>query len=235
LHTRLLAPFFALNVAAACACALELGVPAEAIVERMASFSPLPGRFEVVRTSDGPTFILDTLKAPFYTLGSAFSAFGALPAKRKRIVVGQISDAKKPKQTYRDAYKVAREAADQVLMVGDWSHRSQASEEDIASGRFHAFQEPLDVLRLLEATATPDDLILIKGSTSQHLERIALAWDRDVRCWKANCGLRIPCRTCGLYDHPFESHKRLRRKANRRKQFSKLVQWLPSIRTAAKS
>lgn len=235
LRTRLLAPFFAWNVAAACACALELGVPAEAIVERVASFSPVPGRFELVRTADGPTFILDTVKAPFYTLGLAISAFGALPAKRKRIVIGQISDSKAPKKTYRDAYKVAREAADQVLMVGDWSHRSQAGEEDIASGRFHAFQEPVDVFRLLRDIATPDDLILLKGSTNQHLERIALAWDEDVRCWKGVCGLSTPCRTCGLYAHPFESHKRLRRQAKRRKQLSKLVQWLPSIGSGTRS
>ena len=77
LRTQLLAPFFAWNVAAACACALELGVPAETIVGRTESFSPVPGRFEVVRTSDGPTFILDTVKAPFHTLGSAFSARAA--------------------------------------------------------------------------------------------------------------------------------------------------------------
>jgi UDP-N-acetylmuramoyl-tripeptide--D-alanyl-D-alanine ligase len=235
LRTRLLAPFFAWNVAAACACALELGVPAEAIVERTATFSAVPGRFEVVPTPGGPTFILDTVKAPFYTLDLAFSAFGALPAKRKCIVIGQISDSKNPRKTYRDAYKAAREAADRVLMVGDWSHRSQASEEDIASGRFHAFQEPADVFRLLKDTATPDDLIFIKASTTQHLERIALAWDEDVRCWKANCGLSTPCLACGLYNHPFESHKRLRRKANRRKQFSKLVQWLPSFGAVAKS
>jgi len=37
---------------------------------------------------------------------------------------------------YRDIYRAARLVADQVIFVGDNAHRSKATAEEIAAGRF---------------------------------------------------------------------------------------------------
>jgi UDP-N-acetylmuramoyl-tripeptide--D-alanyl-D-alanine ligase len=36
---------------------------------------------------------------------------------------------------------------------------------------------------------------------------LALAWTHDVKCWIPTCGKKEGCRTCGLFEVPFEKHR----------------------------
>lgn len=76
------------------------------------------------------------------------------------------------------------------MFVGDHSHRSKASRKDRDEGRFLAFATPFEVAEHIRRTATSGELVLIKGSSDLHLERIALSWTGDVKCWVPVCGLR---------------------------------------------
>lgn len=207
LKTRFVGEHFWLPTLAAAAAAMELGVPAEIVAERVASFEPLFARFSVLTVPQGPTFLIDTVKAPWYSLGLAFDTVAAASAARKRIVLGHMSDFAGSDSKYRDAYRLAAAVADQVVFVGNHAHRSKASQEDRDSGRFLAFRAPEEAADFIRRTSIPEELILLKGSEDLHLERVALSMLHDVKCWQAACRRRVTCLGCGLYAHPFELHR----------------------------
>ena len=222
MRTSFLADHFWLACAAAAVTALELGVPEATVVERVESFGGVHERFNLVETKAGPRFVLDTAKAPWDSLFLSFDAFARLEGGFKRIVLGHISDyAGDPKPKYRDAYKRAAECADQVIFVGENAHRSKASAEEIASEKFREFSTVEEAVAYLRAKATADDLILLKGSRNLHLDRIALAWDHDVKCWNDHCGMTGSCKGCGLFEHPFLDHARIRKQQRRRLGFGR--------------
>lgn len=226
LRTKLPGEHFWLPVTAAVATALELGVAPEKIAACVASFQPLANRCEVVAIEDGPRFIVDSAKAPWHSINLAFDMVAKAKAGRKRIVLGQISDYQGSTRKYAQAYGVAREIADEVIYTGDNSHRSRARQEDHDSGRFRELRTPKEVADYIRQTAVPGELILLKSAPNLHLERVALAWKHDVKCWIPACGKREGCQGCGLYEVPFEQHRdfvRKRKRDRRWRRFRRLV------------
>lgn len=217
---------FWLPAAAALATALELGVPPDKIAARLASFEPLPNRCRVQKVDGGPHFLVDTAKAPWHSIDIALDMMAKAKAARKRIVLGQISDYAGSSRKYGNAYNTARDIADEVIFTGDNAHRSRASQADRDSGRFVELRSPKEVSDHIKQKAVPGELILLKSSSNLHLERIALAWTHDVRCWVSACGKKESCQACGLYEVPFEEHKSFlaeRRLERRRRRFGWLL------------
>jgi UDP-N-acetylmuramoyl-tripeptide--D-alanyl-D-alanine ligase len=218
LATRLTGTQHGVAVAAAFSCTHQLGVSPQVIVERIASFEPLYGRCSVHCVENGPLLIVDTVKAPYHSLQLALDMFARFPAPRKRIVLGHISDFAGSDEKYRKAYRAARAIADQVIFVGEHSHRSKASSEDIASRRFVRFARVEEAAAFLRGSAVPGEIILLKSAINLHLERLMLDFFTAVHCWKNVCGKRVTCARvpeggCGLYAVPFEQHRNLRKQA----------------------
>ncbi|ESY00095.1 Mur ligase family protein [Mesorhizobium sp. LNJC405B00] len=210
---------FWLPTSAAVASALELGVPAQMVKDRTATFQPLENRGQVLVPAGGPHFIVDAAKAPWHSLSLAFDMVAGSTFGRKRIVLGQLSDFSGSNNRYAQAYSSAREIADQVIYAGDHAHRSKANQADRDSGRFIELRTAREVSDYIAQTAQPDELILLKSSSNLHLERVALAWTHDVQCWVSVCGKTEGCEQCGLYEVPFEQHREFvaQRKSKRRK------------------
>ena len=214
LETNLTGSHNRVGVSAAVACALELGVPEGIIRERVASFQPVFGRCTVHKIENGPTFILDTVKAPNDSIQLTLDILRGCTAPRRRVIIGQISDYTGYRDAkYRNAYRGAREVADQVMFIGDNAHRSKASAEDIKSKRFMEFHDVEKLSAHIKATAIPGEIILVKGTRTQHLDRLMLDWQTSVACWPLKCRQRIGCTKCGLYEKSYETHKgyRIRR------------------------
>jgi UDP-N-acetylmuramoyl-tripeptide--D-alanyl-D-alanine ligase len=229
LQTRFIGEHFWLPTAAAVAAALELGLDPATIAECVAGFEPLETRCGVVEIPGGPTFFLDTTKAPLHSLQLAFDLLAGATASRKRAVVGHISDyAGKSGRTYRNAYKAARAVSDQVVFVGETAHRAKAPQEDRDQGRFHEFFSVRDAAAHIKATAQPGEVILLKGSSNLHLERIAIAMQSDVKCWKQVCGLKANCFKCNKYEFPFEQHRT--QAGRRRRRRRGWLRWLNPFR-----
>jgi UDP-N-acetylmuramoyl-tripeptide--D-alanyl-D-alanine ligase len=210
------AEHFWLPVTAAFVAAVELGVPPETAVARLSVAPEVFMRMSLIEVPGGPTFLLDTAKAPYHSLPLAIETLGKARAPYKRFVLGTISDYPgNPRPKYRDAYAAARRASDQVIFCNDHLTRSRASDEDIAEGRFRAFQSVRAAHEFLRETTKPDELVLLKGSAKEHLERIAMAFTEDVRCWQERCGKGISCRQCGLFAFPFEEHSQIPRSVRR--------------------
>lgn len=223
-------PFFGeqfwLATAAAFAGAVEQGVDPMEAIARIATFTPPFDRCGVLAVAGGPTFVLDSVKAPAEGIADAIAAVKKARAPAKRIVIGHISDyAGNPRKHYRDAYRLAREAADAVVFVGENMHRVPASDDDRAKGIFTGFVTPREAADHIRATAQPGELIFIKGSRNLHLERIALAWTQDVRCWEVHCGMGFDCIRCGMLAVPREDQGALRRAGRRRRFWSGLLRF----------
>ncbi|MGX7876875.1 Mur ligase family protein [Mesorhizobium sp. ORM6] len=226
LKTPFPAEHFWLPTAAAVAAALELGVAPDKVAAQVATFEPLANRCTVLVTEGGPQFVVDAAKAPWHSINLVLEMMAKATVDRKRIVLGQISDYSGSTRKYAYAYQTAREIADQVIYTGDNAHRSGAGQADLASGRFVELRTPREVSDHIRRTAVPGELILLKSSSNLHLERVALAWTHDVKCWVPVCGKREGCDTCGLYEVPFEQHgehvkqsRRARRRQRLRRVF----------------
>lgn len=203
LHTQMVGEHFWLPVTAAVACACHLGIPPQMIVRQVASFVAPLGRCTPMQLPDNRLMVLDTGKAPQHSLPLAFGMVRSASAVHKRIVVGQLSDTTgASRNAYGRAYRLAREAADEVIFVGEHAHRHNASRDDVATGRVREFREVREVADYLSDTAIPGELILLKSNSKLHLERAALAQAETVNCWERNCGLKTHCTICEFYANP---------------------------------
>lgn len=197
LQTQFVVGHFWLPVTAAAAAALELGVPPEIVAERIAQVAPLQSRCDTLEVPGGPSFVLDTAKAPARTLGLSLDLLRTARAPYKRFVLSGVSDfGGSNRRQYSDVYAQAREVADEVIILGERAKHARASDEDIAAGRFRSFADVKSLTGYLKETARPDELILLKSSAALHLERAALAFREEVACWQEKCGRNHPCHDC---------------------------------------
>jgi UDP-N-acetylmuramoyl-tripeptide--D-alanyl-D-alanine ligase len=198
-------------IAAAFACTEQLGVPPAVIIERLTNFVPLFGRCSVHHVENGPIFVADTVKAPQHSIQLVLDLLAGFSAPRKRIVIGQISDNMKSDRIYRKVYCAARLVTDQVIFVGDHSHRAKATAEEVAAGCFKGFADVRQAAAFVKESAIADEIIVLKSSGNFHLERLMLDFFSPVRCWPNACGKKNPCvgvhgEGCGLFAIPFEQH-----------------------------
>lgn len=152
-------------------------------------------RLSEVRLPGGVTFLEDDWKAPTWSLDAAFEVLRSARARRRILVLGQLSDdPKNPRQLYRQVALRALAAADVVVAVGRWSHYLAGSDD-----RLHGFATAAECHRFLEDLLAPGDLVLVKSSAGHdHLERLALARQEGMACWRNACGRPMWCDSCGL-------------------------------------
>jgi UDP-N-acetylmuramoyl-tripeptide--D-alanyl-D-alanine ligase len=149
----------------------------------------------------------------------AINMMAEFSAPRRRIVIGQISDyPSNSNKTYRDVYRASRLVADQVIFVGEHSHRSKATAEDIATGRFVEKRSVVDAAAFVKDTAIPGEIILLKSGKLLHLERILLGFEHEVRCWEQRCGRPTNCLLCGSYAIPFAQQIEIKRETKRQQR-----------------
>jgi UDP-N-acetylmuramoyl-tripeptide--D-alanyl-D-alanine ligase len=236
LKTQFIGEEFWLATVIAFAVSLELGVDPVVAIEKISSFPPIWDRCGVVRVKNGPTFLVDTVKAPYESMSTTLAVLEKAEAKYKRVVIGTISDYAGPsKKPYRQAYATAQAFANHVMFVGETSHRAKPSDTDIEAGRFAAVHSTREASEFIKKHARTDELILIKGSISSHLERIVLDWTMNVRCWEQKCGKTINCLQCGLVEFDYRDHGRVLRERKYERITGRLLPWRNHERDAPKS
>jgi UDP-N-acetylmuramoyl-tripeptide--D-alanyl-D-alanine ligase len=160
----------------------------------------------VHESPNGQVFILDSAKAPFWTIAGGLEFVRSASAPRKTIVLGTISDypgAAAPR--YRRVAREALEVADRVVFVGPSSSYVAKLSHSEGRDKLYAFQTAYQASAFLALQALPGELIYIKASrTADHLERIMLAQLDRVVCWRERCGKRGNCFSCDSYlqSHP---------------------------------
>ena len=190
-------------VLAAIAVGVAAGVTIPEALEAIRDFEPHLGRMYVQRTQSGVTFVRDDWKAPLWSIRHPMDFVSTLPARRKLLVLGTIADYKGASyQRYRDTVRYALPMFDEVIMVGEHASKATRLAKLLATDRLRGFETAEPAAKYVLGTAQTGDVVLIKSPNAQHLGRIALAFDGDVRCWKAKCGKDIFCDTCSLLSVP---------------------------------
>ncbi len=198
-HTGLNGRHLAGCVMAVLATACELGVPLRSAARSIEGFRPHTARMSVLETAGGITFLRDDFKAPWWSLPSSIEFVAQAKVQRKTIVLGTISDyGGNARGIYRRAAALALEAADQVLVIGERARSLEKHFSATAGGRLRGFATVQEAAAHLHSTARRGDFILLKGSLSDHLSRIALVFDRRVNCWLRTCKRTIFCERCHL-------------------------------------
>lgn len=184
---------------ASIACAHQAGIPLARLAERGRQFVQLPGRCSLHVNPGAPTFICDTVKAPYSTLDLAFAQmdlFHQVP--RKTIVIGKLSDYSGAQGSrYRQAYRLARQYAERVIFLGHPELNIKPLEGDEFGTNLVLVEDIVALRRLIADTALAGEVILLKASYKvDRMERIALDYVREVQCWISGCSRACVCFNC---------------------------------------
>ncbi len=187
-------------VLASLLAALEMGIDRSLIVERLAEFEPLMNRMSVHRAPDGRQFVLDAWKAPQWTMETCLNFLEPVQAPRKTVILGTLSDVRgNTRRRYEATARRALEVADRVLFVGEEAARVRRMKGSDTQERLFMFDRIRDAHDFLQNDRIPGEVIYIKGSRADHLERLMHAAYADIDCWRYRCGKRFQgCSYCGL-------------------------------------
>lgn len=202
--TRLCGSHWASAVLAALAAGVAMGVPLAAAAAAVGEVEPYDGRMQPVTTEDGITFIRDDFKAPLWTLDASLEFMRSARAGRKIIVIGELSDTGTGKETkYFRAAVHAQEVADIVIFVGPWSSNVHKARKPGKEGALRTFGQVHEASKYVNSITRTGDLILLKGTNKQdHLQRIILARNGDIACWRDDCRRVGFCDVCPSKDQP---------------------------------
>ncbi|MDP2369221.1 aminoacyl-tRNA hydrolase [Rhodoferax sp.] len=198
LQTQLCGTHWVAAVLGAVGGGLAAGMTLAECAKGIASVAPFEGRMQPVASRDGVTFIRDDWKAPLWTVDACFDFMRDAQARRRIVVLGELSDAGYSKSTaYAKVATQAQEWADITILVGAWASSALKARSLNGAGIFRAFSHVRDASDFVNASARSGDLVLLKGTNRQdHLLRIILARDGDVACWRDDCRRYVFCNEC---------------------------------------
>lgn len=186
-----------LPVLSALGVAVAAGVPLDQAIAAIAAVEPLQGRMQVVSGSDGVTFVRDDWKAPGWSLQAPLEFIRDARASRKVIIIGTISDYPgSASRQYRKAAHLARECAELVVFIGPQAPRALRVRESDEDYSIQAFPEITAAAKYLAEELRSGDLVLLKGSITDHLSRLVLGRYETIQCWKSRCSLYLFCEDC---------------------------------------
>ena len=165
------------SVLAAMAVGRAMDVSLQSAAAAFEHLSPVPGRMYPIDSPDGISFIRDDVKAPVWAIPSALDFMRRATAKRKIIVLGNLSDYQKSLDpTYAQVAREALGVSDFVFFVGRWASRCLRAKRHPEDQAVKAFVSVDHLNGFLSSFLEPGDLVLLKGSGTDHLERIVSAW-----------------------------------------------------------
>jgi UDP-N-acetylmuramoyl-tripeptide--D-alanyl-D-alanine ligase len=205
-RTGLIGRHMVLPVLATVGIAVSEGLELDRVLGNIAGLQPELGRMQPVRLPNGAIILRDDFKAPLETVYAALDALAELPARRKIVVMGEVSE---PVGGRRPAHRAVgartAEVADIAVFIGQGRRASAAGAARAGMPRDHIVKAGYGVnqaIDYLKEVVEPGDVILLKGRLAQRLERIAIALQgRPVRCGAQECRVSgLPCEQCPRLD-----------------------------------
>jgi aminoacyl-tRNA hydrolase len=177
---------------------LASGMTLQDCATAITKVEPFEGRMQPVTTRDGVTFIRDDFKAPLWTLDACFNFMREAKAKRKIIVIGELSDIESKKEKkYAKSASLAQQIADITIFVGPWASSVLRTRDPANKNTLFVFAQVSTAASFLNSITCEGDLILLKGSVKQdHLQRIILARSNSISCWRDDCQRNMFCSNC---------------------------------------
>ena len=204
IQTKLAGEYWVTSILSAIACGIVCGMRIEDCTEAIEQFEPVFARWSIHSKPGKPVFILDTRKAPSWTLPHSLDFIERARAPRKTILFGTLCD--RPGawtgDRYRKLAQQALEVADRVMFVGPNAGRVDRLRTGEVAQRLLSFPTAYQAGEFVARNALPDELILVKASISDHLERVMLRMQDSVVCWRERCRRPMNCPECRLYCTP---------------------------------
>lgn len=196
-ESGLVGEHWSVAILAALATALELGMDRERILKAVSAFRPGFCRMSVHRTPDRRSFVLDTWKAPHWGLQACLGFLKSVDAPRKTVVFGTISDYRgNSRKRYEEAARWALEVADRVVFVGPESFKVSRLRESEPVGRIYELATVREAGEFLRNDMLEDEIIYVKSSRADHLDRLYHSAFAGIACWTDRCRLRHGCIHC---------------------------------------
>ena len=210
---RLLGRHMTYPALAAIAVGLQEGLALDDAIARLAVLEPTAGRMQPVALPSGATIVRDEFKSAVDTLDAALDAFAEIPARRRIVVLGDISEPPDPQHaTYRRIGERVGHCASRFLVVGSMHepYAQGARRAGLPKEHFErAGRTPREAAARLAELLEPGDVVLVKGRDTQKLERITLILQgRKVACDIRFCDLRlVGCDECPMLERGWGSRE----------------------------
>ena len=204
-RTRLIGHHMIYPILAAVAVAHAEGRKIGQILAALERLEATQNRLQLIRHASGALLLLDAYKGALETIQTALDTLDQLPAERKIVVLGDVEEPPGSQgPIYKELGKRVAEIAMRVVFVGGKRGFEGLRAGVLAAGLprealTNIRTNPLEATRMLEADLRLGDLVLIKGRSTQHLERVALVLlGKKVGCTTRSCHRSHDCATCPL-------------------------------------
>jgi UDP-N-acetylmuramoyl-tripeptide--D-alanyl-D-alanine ligase len=147
------------NALAALACTEVVGGSLYAAAEALADAGLSAMRMEVRRTAAGATVLDDSYNANPTSMKAALDALAAMPAVRRRAVLGLMAEIADPADEHRRVLEYATRLGIEVIAYGTDLYGIEPVADPVAA----------------LGSLTADEAVLVKGSRVMGLERVAAA------------------------------------------------------------
>ncbi|MYN07203.1 UDP-N-acetylmuramoyl-tripeptide--D-alanyl-D-alanine ligase [Pseudoduganella aquatica] len=156
-----------LNALAAVACTYAAGVSAEHIKLGLDTFAPVSGRLQKKAALNGAVVIDDSYNANPDSVRAAIDVLAKAPAPRV-LVLGDMGEVGAQGREFHEeiAAYAASKNLEHVLVTGELAQHMRGA------GVTRHFEEFDALLAAVDAAATPDATVLIKGSRFMKMERV---------------------------------------------------------------
>lgn len=205
LQTRLLGRHQVYPILAALAVAHIEGVDLESAKQRLEALPPAYGRMQLIRLPVGAALINDSFKGALEGYLTALDAIKDLPAERRVLILGDINE---PPGTQSEAYKalgagLARVPQALIVHVGRDGKRLRAGARKAGINADEILclaPDALPALERIRELIRPTDLVLVKGRSTQKLDRIVAGLrGATVRCGVRYCNRPVSeCLKCPI-------------------------------------
>ena len=213
MRIRLIGKHMVYAALAAVAVALAEGMRVEEICAALEALEPTPGRMEPVRLASGAIILRDDFKSPLETVEAALDTFADIPASRRIVVLGQVSEAPGNHRTIQRHLggRVAQIAAYAIFLGIDCRpYITGAVQAGFPrNATLYAGKSVSKVVETLGPMLREGDVVLIKGRASEKLDRIALALlGRRVGCSIEFCDAELRCAECPMLECGWDASAR---------------------------
>jgi UDP-N-acetylmuramoyl-tripeptide--D-alanyl-D-alanine ligase len=200
-------------VLASIAVALAESFALDDALSRIRLLPPTPGRMDPVPLPNGAIVLRDDYKSPLETIYAALDALAEIPAQRRVVLFGDLSE---PKGRERPIYaalgsRVALVASQLVVIgrgfSGYWAGARRAGMPN--SAITNGGRNVHDAAAALQKMLQPGDVLLIKGRRPQKLDRVRIILEgRRVRCDIVFCDIRtMECEECPMLERGWGTHR----------------------------
>jgi UDP-N-acetylmuramoyl-tripeptide--D-alanyl-D-alanine ligase len=209
-RTKLFGRHMVYPLLAASAAALSFGIDPAEFIPRLEALGPTHGRMQIVPLASGAHILRDDYKSTLETIHASLDTFAAVPAKRKIVVLGDVSEPPGNQgRIYGDIGARAGVIASEIILVGSSFQRYAAGIARAGFPRKKIIDAGKDILLAADALRgiiASGDAVLIKGRDTQRLDRITLALEgRKVACGISLCFNRMmTCEDCPMLERGWD-------------------------------